>query len=177
MPNNSQEQKDPFVQHLISLSPEKNRQELAVLRRGLGQPPGQDVHMYPYVVRYLPNFARGTSAEAIYYLIASLFAYHPLHQESPANFGNHMAAALSKTKDTAAGERRFTILLNAHIEDLPDYLRQAISILKAKDIPINWFQLLQDLKNWDHPDRFVQRQWANAFWGDLRGAETVTETE
>lgn len=170
MLNNSQPQKNAFLEHLLSLSSEKDRQELAILRRGLGMPPGQDVRMYPYVVRYLPENERGKYAELVYYLVASLYAFHPSHQEAQTNFGSHMAEALRHASDTAAGERRFTILLNAHIEDLPDYLRQAISLLKAKDVPINWIRLFNDLRSWNHPERYVQRNWANSFWGDLNKA-------
>jgi len=157
---------NPFIRHLLGLNPERDRQELAILRRGLGAPPGQDVRMYPYVVRYLPENVRGTEEERFYYLIAALFAYHPSNT-SEGNFGNHMAQAALLSVDATAVERRFTILLNAHIEDLPDYLRQAVSFLKSKEVPINWARLFKDVSSWDHPEKFVQRHWANAFWWDL----------
>jgi len=167
---------NPFIQHLLSLSPERDRQELAILRRGLGMPPGQDIRMYPYVISYLPEDVRGTDGEKLYYLIAALFAYHSLNT-SDGNFGNHMAQAVVGQDDKAAVERRFTILLNAHIEDLPNYLRQAVSFLKSKEIPVNWLQLFKDLKLWDHPERMIQRRWANAFWGDLNKSTQSNQTD
>ena len=64
-------------------------------------------------------------------------------------------------------ERRFTALLSAHPDDLPKYLRQAISFLKSKEISINWEQLFSDLQAWGHAERRtnVQKSWARAFWG------------
>ncbi|MCB0108463.1 MAG: type I-E CRISPR-associated protein Cse2/CasB, partial [Caldilineaceae bacterium] len=52
-----------------------------------------------------------------------------------------------------------------HREELPDYLRQAISYLRAKDVPVNWHRLFTDIQNWSHPSGYVQREWARAFWG------------
>ena len=71
-------------------------------------------------------------------------------------------------------ERRFTALLAAHPDDLPDYLRQAVSFLKSKDVPINWNQLLWDLQDWDKredPKYSVQKKWARAFWGGRQSIE------
>jgi CRISPR system Cascade subunit CasB len=70
-------------------------------------------------------------------------------------------------------ERRFTVLLSAHVDDLPFYLRQAISFLKSKEVAVNWNQLLSDLLNWDHPDHFVQKAWARSFWE--RGSNLIEE--
>ena len=83
--------------------------------------------------------------------------------------GQHFARAWNVKGDNTALERRFTVLLAAHPDDVGDHLRQAISFLKSQDIPINWHQLLRDLVAWGHPDRFVQQQWARGFWG--RGTE------
>ena len=57
------------------------------------------------------------------------------------------------------------VVAAAHPDDLPFFLRQAVSFLKSKDVPINWHQLMRDINHWNHPDRFVQHNWANAFWG------------
>jgi hypothetical protein len=82
------------------------------------------------------------------------------------NLGNHLAKARAEGNEDAL-ERRFTALLSAHPDDLPDYLRQTISILKSKEIPINWNQLFSDVQWWSHPDYGdrVKKRWATAFWG------------
>jgi len=151
----------PFVEYLESLR--DDRGVLAALRRGLGQPPGTVASMYPYVVPWLADDAPPWQ-ETAHYLIAALFAYHSA-AGGAGNMGSHFARAREPRGEDAAIERRFTALLAAHSDDLDFYLRQAVSFLKSKEVPVNWHQLLSDLQAWDHPDRYVQKQWARAFWG------------
>ena len=56
-------------------------------------------------------------------------------------------------------------LLRMRRDTLEPRLRQQIRILKSKDIPVNWHQLIRDVGHWDHPEHFVQRNWARSFWG------------
>ena len=161
----------PFIEYLESLR--DDRAALAALRRGLGQPPGAVADMYRYIVPWLSDDAPPWQ-EAAYYLIASLFAYHPA-EGGTGNMGSHFARARDPQSDNTAIERRFTALLAAHPDDLDFYLRQAVSFLKSKEVPINWHQLLFDVLAWGHPARYVQKQWASAFWG--RSAEETKMTE
>ena len=161
----------PFVNHLYSLGEKQNRGALAALRRGLGQPPGTVADMYRYIVSWLPNNV-SRREESAYYLVAALYALHP-KSTSTGNLGEHLVRTRKKDGDDAL-ERRFTALLSAHVEDLPDYLRQAVSFLKSKDEPINWDQLFRDLRSWDAPDRRVQKEWARSFW---KTAQPSTDEE
>lgn len=158
----------PFITHLQSMAESQDRGALAALRRGLGRPPGTAAEMYRYVEPFLPQ-KRSPVQENVYYLVAALFALHP-KSSAIGNFGTHMAQARSEGGEDAL-ERRFTALLAAHPDDLPDYLRQAVSFLKSKEVPINWNQLFWDLQNWDNEDRRVQKQWANAFWSRTQAVE------
>jgi CRISPR system Cascade subunit CasB len=151
----------PFITYLEELR--DDRAALAALRRGLGQPPGTVAGMYPYVVRWLPADAP-PAREAAYYLVAALYAYHPA-QGGVGNLGEAFRRTLDPQGDNTAVERRFTALLAAHPDDLDFYLRQAVSFLRSKEVPVNWHQLLADVLAWGHPDRYVQKQWARAFWG------------
>lgn len=162
----------PFITYLESLR--EDRAALAALRRGLGQPPGTVADMYRYVVPWLADDAPPWR-ETAYYLIAALFAYHP-KEGGTDNMGRHFARARDPQGDDTAIERRLTALLAAHPEDLGFYLRQAVSFLKSKEVPINWHQLLSDLLGWGHPERYVQQQWARAFWGRST-QETKTNEE
>jgi CRISPR system Cascade subunit CasB len=168
-----QERKHPFVEYLESLR--DDRAALAALRRGLGQPPGTVADMYRYVVPWLSDDAPPWR-EAAYYLIAALFAYHP-DAGGTGNMGRHFARARDPQRDNTAIERRFTALLAAHPDDLDFYLRQAVGFLKSKEVPVNWHQLLSDLLGWGHPDRYVQQQWARAFWGRPTKEAQITEEE
>lgn len=127
-----------------------------------------------------------------YFHVASLFAYY--HQrrswhhaadirKTERNFGASLRLLdEQRRKEGNAGEaqersksleKRITALLMSRRADLPERLRHAIALLKAEKIPIDWVQLLEDLKWWDadysrrsssNPVPSVQRRWANSFW-------------
>jgi CRISPR system Cascade subunit CasB len=160
------EKKHPFIKHLEELRDDRNsRGALAALRRGLGQPPGTVPAMFPYVERYLPEDVNSRQ-EMAYYLVAALFAYHP-DPGGHGNVGHHFADVRRKNpgSDDTALERRFTALLAAHRDDLTFYLRQTVSFLKSKEVPVNWNQLFRDIQHWGYESRSVQKRWARAFWG------------
>ena len=153
--------KHPFVEYLEGLR--EDRGALAALRRGLGQPPGTVADMYRYVVPWLPDEA-SRRQEAVYYLLAALFGSHPA-EGGTGNMGNHFARTCESGSDNTAIERRFTALLAAHRDDLDTYLRQAVSFLRSKEVPINWHRLFYDLQHWGYENHPVQREWARDFWG------------
>ncbi len=159
----TEKQMHPFIAYLESLTRDERRGALAELRRGLGRPPGSAPGMFRYVIPYLPETPPPWKEQA-YYLVASLFALHPA-LTSTGNMGDHMAALRAEGNEEAL-ERRFTAMLAAHPDDLPDYLRRAVSYLKSKEVAVNWGQLLQDLQWWGHPDYGdqVRKNWATAFW-------------
>lgn len=150
----------PFIRYLEGLR--DNRGALAALRRGLGQRPGTMTEMYRYVVPWLPADA-APWLETAYYLVAALFAYHPA-AGGTGNVGDHFVRARDPHGSDMAVERRFNVLLSAHPDDLGVFLRQAVSFLRSKNVPVNWHQLLRDVMAWGHPDRYIQREWAQAFW-------------
>jgi len=164
-------QEERFINRLKELAEGEERGALASLRRGLGQPPGTVADMYRYVEPFLGQ-ERGGLKESAFYLVAALFALHPQSTEF-GNMGAHMAKTRTEGGEDAL-ERRFTALLSAHPDDLPDYLRQAVSFLKSKEEPVNWTQLLWDLQNWDKrddPKYSVQKKWARFFWGGRQSTE------
>ncbi len=163
-----------FIDRLQKLAEGHERGALASLRRGLGQPPGTVADMYRYVEPFLGEQGSGARfKESAFYLVAALFALHPKSTDE-GNMGAHMAKTRTDSGADAL-ERRFTALLAAHPDDLPEYLRQSISFLKSKDVPVNWNQLLWDLENWDKrddPKYSVQKKWARSFWGGRQSAES-----
>lgn len=160
----------PFIVSLQKLADKQERGALAALRRGLGQAPGTAPEMFRYVEPFNPS----PKQAKIYYLVASLFGLHP-KPGGVGNMGTHMRACDPEGKNSDALERRFTALLAAHPDDLPDYLRQAISFLKSKEIPVNWNRLFWDLQDWDDEDRNIQKRWASAFWGRTQTSEEPTD--
>lgn len=154
---------EAFVSDLENLIRQEDRGTLAALRRGLGHKPGTVASMYPFVVQRLPAGLESWQ-EDIYYIIAALYAWHPSSGED-GNLGDHLRSFSESKGGREAVERRFMALLNSHPEDLNDQLRQIIGLLKSADIPINWRDLMRDLRSWGHRDRYVQRKWARSFWG------------
>jgi CRISPR system Cascade subunit CasB len=181
----SQEQ-HKFIGHLEKLVKEQERGALSTLRRGLGKPPGTVREMDSHVLPYLPPGII-EKREKAYYLVGALFAYwyqgrDTLDTNTAANMGASLRtlvereAAEGVSRDDAEKrvEKRLVALLNCHQDDLPDHLRHTIGLLKSKEIPINWLQLLNDVENWHWESRDVQRRWARQFWRNFQGEkETV----
>jgi CRISPR system Cascade subunit CasB len=163
-----QRRDERFIEALVELYEQEDRAALAALRRGLGRPPGETIEMHPYVAPLTQGLAR--KQEDAYYLVAALFGLYPGESwtSSAGRLHTNLGASLrwfANESSSESIERRFVALLNAHIDDLSEHLRQTISLLRSQDIPVDWRQLLRDVINWDDDDRFVQRNWSKAFWG------------
>lgn len=160
----------PFINYLYSLVENDDRGTLADLRRGLTSQPGTVPAMFPHVAKWVPDEARNSWNEKVYYLTATLFAYYQAGGSGKrlttheGNFGSHCRELKAKSTQSGSFEARFANLLKANRDDLPVLLRQILSLLKNEDIPINWNQLFTDLKYWNSPNQSVQRHWANNYW-------------
>lgn len=167
-----------FVSYLRGLACQQNRAALAALRRGLGKPPGTAPEMFPWVVPHLPDLGRRETDD--FFLIAALWGLHP-EDESTGNLGTTMRQISESRRGNDSLEKRFVALLNARRPDLSGRLRHAVSLAKAAEVPVNWAQLLADLKAWDWEGHPVQRAWAGEFWRreltpDTDHEELTTET-
>jgi CRISPR system Cascade subunit CasB len=150
------------------------RAALARLRRSLGRWPTDSLDVARYVAHYLPadpRTARDRARESAAYLIAGLFAYHPVSWQSEdpkarTSFGaSFRQLTEGKTEDQRqAIDRRFEVLLACHDEELPFHLRRAIALLKSADVPVDWRRLVRHVAAWNHPDRYVQLAWARHYW-------------
>lgn len=96
-----------------------------------------------------------------YFLVASLY---PMTKGGGAgNLGDSILRACT-SKNSKGLDRRMEILLDSDEVQLPHRLRQAIQLLQANRIRVNWPKLLEDLLYWKHPNRFVQRHWAQSYF-------------
>jgi len=154
----------PFISFLEDLATRDDRGALAALRRGLQYDPGKCPDMYPYIIPWLKN-VKSKWEKNIYYLIAALFAYHPSKIKSEEDMGAVFSKIAQKRGDSQSLEQRFKLLLKSNPEDLPYHMRQAISLAKSENIPINWHELFFDLKRWPYDSAFPPyEKWANSFW-------------
>ncbi len=164
------EHQTKFVKYLEGLAQRDNRAALAHLRRGLGKPPGTAPQMFPIVVPWTSTMPDWDAD--VYYVVAALFAAHPMTAQK-GNFGDTCRIAHGMRRSArGAGddegvdslEHRLVAMLNAHPDDLQWHLRHATELAAGEEVAVNWAQLLYDLSHWSHPDRFVQRNWANSYW-------------
>jgi len=178
-----------FANRLAELAPDPrsprdsgNRAALAALRRGLGKSLGEDFEAYRYVGRILVASRR--QDEEARYLVATLFALHPVSwTDDPAaprrtNLGASFRVLASQTEaeraDSRSIERRFVALLNCHADDLATHLRHAVSLLKSQNVPIDWAQLLEDVRGWSRWGERIRSEWARAYWGAAEIADGAT---
>ena len=174
MQNRLSTQQYAFIMYLTSLSKADDRGALATLRRGIAGDPLEDLNLRRYIARRVPDEARGTPREGVYYLVAALYGFHPINTDA-GNFGDTMRQVSQARQDPDAAERRFTALLNTRLADLNAPLRRAVMMVHQQQEPpigINWGALLTDLLRWDAPQKWSQRAWANSFWRYERPIES-----
>jgi len=162
--------KHPLIEHLLHLDAVEDRAAMAVLRRGNSRSAAATLAVAPIVERFLsPDIPVGAWERDVAYLIGSLFALHRRHRD-----GVPFARAfrcLSEKKDSQSIEKRFVALLDAHRDDLAEHLRHAVRLLAAEELGFDWQRLMEDLRHWNHDERWVQRRWARDYWGS-RADET-----
>ena len=168
-----------FIGYLHALDKNDDRAALASLRRGLGQQPGSVPETVRIVERQLVVGTHEDVRNACY-IVGSLFALHHEKESNSGNMGNHFRALGTPNEPPPANvERRFMTLLASDKDELPDALRQAVSLLKSKGEPVNWFQLARDVQQWHSDDRRerVRKQWARAFWNAEKIAQPPAAIE
>lgn len=172
------------LETLGGIAPESNpdRRALAALRRSLATWPTVPPEAVRVVAPFLPEQATGWR-ERVYYLTAALFALHPCLSSQEA-YGPSLGKALRQAASGDSGlgpERRLLALLGCKSEDLSNHLRHAVSYLRARDVSIDYRQLMRDLSWWDAEDANVQRCWGRDFWSGTfeenqqESAESVVE--
>jgi CRISPR system Cascade subunit CasB len=155
---------DRFLGRLRALAPSDDKKDwdrgvLAELRRGLGKELSHVLSRQGRLFPMVPDFALHDAV-----LVACLFAMHP----DPGGEGT-LGSAFRQIRDESGSiEKRFVALLDADREDLADHLRHNVSLLRAKNVVIDWARLLRDLRGWNHESRFVQIQWSRDFWWEER---------
>ena len=139
-----------------------SRAGLAALRIGLRTANGVCLEAMPHVSPFLGE-REDPSRDQWFFAVATLFALHPQDQQGRESLGGAFAK-LRKESDSI--EKRFQLLLACDEDGLFKQLVQIVSLLKSKNVPINWFRLLDDLtqNDWDDPERPIQLRWARDFY-------------
>ena len=174
-----------FADWLSGLVAKEDRAALAALRRGLLLDEERLFELYAVVP---PSFLAGLKPreERLYLTVASLFAYHPCSfspdelVERRRNLGEslRLLAEAEQPPDNLPDEllpdplkRRTEALLAAPRDELSGHLRQITGLLKTKEVPVDWAQLLGDLSAWEWEGHPVQWQWGRSFYIDQHEKE------
>ncbi|MER7369320.1 type I-E CRISPR-associated protein Cse2/CasB [Nonomuraea wenchangensis] len=151
--NEARQRRGRFVTHLYGLHSKlesgsayqvsEARRTLAQLRRSLSGPQAA-AEAYATVFPFDPPHAE----QQAWILVAGLFALHP--QARPAPNRDRQSRSLGRSMRTLADrrpstERRFDQLLAVDPPSMPYYLRQAIRLLAAENVPLDYYRLLEDL--------------------------------
>ena len=154
----------PLVSRLTELAkPEAtDRAVLAHLRRGLCGPTDYTLARVGWLFRRVPDDGRGRALNSAV-LAAGLFAWvkGTCPQNGGANFGRAFGHGLTDDARKPR-EKRFTDLLDTDLTELLYKLRQAVTLVAGTGL--DWVALIRHLIHWDHPDRWVQKDWARGFW-------------
>jgi len=147
---------------------------------------GEPTHVLK-IYEFLPYIVETSEwrEKKIWIPVACLSVFYPqLNSEQYKNFGYScwlLQKEIQRDSPDAKGiSRRFRALLDIALEDLQTPLTALVRQMKSKGIAINYPQLLADLRQWEHPNQYIQDRWARAFWGAPSGsadeAEPAAET-
>lgn len=156
-----------FIERLEAMNAE-NRRVRAVLRRSLAFEPGAYVPAYPYVERFVRDQDAAWRREMLY-LVAGLWAEHWREgARGRAMTIGEACAAYQMQKKSASTESRFINLLDSDADQLPNRLRQMVSLLK--DYAIDFEGLLKGLQYWNGDQKRTQNTWARDFYRNMSDA-------
>lgn len=133
----------------------------ARLKRSSGKRLDEANHSIGLFYSLLPHAGVPTWQEPRYWLVATLY---PLADAtSKGTFGDALQRARS-AKYQKGLDRRVEALLDSDEAQLTYRLGQTVRFLRSRRVPINWQSLLEDLLQWEHTSRFVQKKWAKAYF-------------
>lgn len=169
-----------FINYIEAYHKEENRGALATLRRSIGNLPELDVRAFPIVYPGIDYAGLTKFQEREAFMIAALYAYyHTGTLELSAitkqywNFGDSFRLLLENDeKGSKSIERHFIALLNAHEDDLIHHLKKNVSLLKSRNIVIDWIELAVAMQNWAHPERYIQIRWVQSFYSSPKDKNT-----
>ncbi len=177
-----------FVGWLQGLVAKDKKGELAALRRGLMYEDDQLYLLFSYIPYGLLQQLRTPQEEQDYLLVAALFAssllcFSPEELEKQRfNLGDSLRKYAEKNRlDGGSADtdellfeplrRRLEAMLACPRNELHEHLRQAVSLLTSKSVPVDWAQLLCDLRAWGWPGHPIQWDWSRAFYVGKKGGE------
>ncbi|OUZ08648.1 type I-E CRISPR-associated protein Cse2/CasB [Aeromicrobium sp. PE09-221] len=154
--------------------------DLAILRRGLGKRPGDDLASWGIILRAAGHTLNEhtespTRREWAAHTALTLFAYHqqsersrPMHRES-VSIGSACRALIKASGESSEEpiRRRFHALgTSTSIAELSHHARSIVGLLRAEDIAMDYARFTRDLISWQYPDAAanVRLRWGRDFY-------------
>jgi len=158
----------------INARAQKDNGVKAAFKRAMSGEPGHIRKVYEFVLPYLET-ATEWEQNHVWIPVACLSVYYPqtireAEQQHKRNFG-HSCRRLATATNSEGADRRFRALLDLALTDIQSPLTALVRQMKTRGIAIDYAQLLADLRRWEHPDQYIQDQWARAFWGAERSTQ------
>lgn len=140
-----------------------DRKIMSMLRHGLV--PETEMRAWPLLAQF--DAIGDSHLSCVKRTIAGLFAHHSLNC-SEGNFGHTCLSLCQDGENSESNQgkkdalsRRFEWLLSSEREEVCERIIRFVLYAKAKNIPINYVRLGQDLATWPQ-NREI---WAETFWG------------
>lgn len=172
----SERARNPLISLLIERLSKLDAGGRARFKRSAGRPLAEARDCLSLFYRVLPKGVHPAQEES-YFMIATLY---PLAKQGKVgNLGDSLRRATDESNRKGI-ERRIETLLDSDVNQLSFRLRQAVRFINSNDVAIDWQQLLDDVLQWSHPRRFVQKQWAKAYFsdhGDAKPLDTRTTSD
>jgi CRISPR type I-E-associated protein CasB/Cse2 len=165
---------EAFIGSLLQFERDQNREALAHLRGYVRGTTGDHLRAAKYVAPFLGE--KSFPSDRWFYTVGGLFAYHPMHAQNERR-GPTLGAALGRLRgESGSMDQRFLTLVGTSADALAKPLFQAISLLKANSIGLNYSRLLKDLSYWGHDDNDVQKTWARDYFRSEKSEKTNSDT-
>ena len=185
MANEAKRAYDYTKYRIIKLTESKNksvtRAILSKLRRGIGKAPGSMPELWDITLGELPEtlLSKGdnpTYGEWAVYTALTLFALHQqgkdIKRQCMSKDSSHLGNSVKKLIQQDNGNenavtRRFVVAATSDsIEELSHHLRGIVQLLKAKDIPLDYPALSEDLFWFQFSDKrdSVRLRWGQDFY-------------
>jgi len=151
---------DPRISEFIQKLGNLDAADRARLKRNAGKVLAEARGINLLIYRLMPP-GLSPIQEEIFFLVATLY---PLAADGKrGNLGVSLRQA-QKTTNRKGLDRRIEALLDAETTELPFRLRQTVHYLQSNRVSVDWACLLADLLQWNHPERFIQKSWARAYY-------------
>ncbi|MGE5583586.1 MAG: type I-E CRISPR-associated protein Cse2/CasB [Bacillota bacterium] len=169
-----------FIDQLQKL----NRGELARLRRNAGNCIAESRQCAGIFYRILSPEIMASREEELYFLVATLYGLNKYSFQG--DFGKTLKGVQAVTKSKNL-DRRVTILLDSQFDVIDGFrigcgevayrLRQLVRLAEGHQIGVDWTRLLYDLTKWNAPEKWVQKQWARSYFGEIKFENQNNETK